>query len=269
MITCELEEHVLSRNGCNLHYWLTGPKSKPLLVFTHGAWINHHEFETQIPAFCEQYRILLWDVRGHGLSRPAKPFFTVKEAVQDLLALLDIQQTNQAILLGHSMGGNLIQEVVFYHPERVKALICLDCTCNTMKLNSLEAFAVKMVRPILGIYPYKILRRQAANITSVKSEVRQEIYDLFEGLPKSDYINIMMELTFCLHEEPNYRIEKPLLIIVGDQDRTGNIRKVAPIWAKRDAGSQLVIVPNAGHAVNMEQPDIVNRTILEFLNKIK
>jgi 3-oxoadipate enol-lactonase len=262
-----LEEKVLSRNGCELHYWLAGPKNLPLMVMTHGAWINHLEFEPQLADFSRYYRLLLWDVRGHGLSRPADPDFSVKEAVQDLLALLYSQKEESAILLGHSMGGNLSQEVVFYHPERVRALVCIDCTCNTLRLNPVETFMVRMARPIFKAYPLNALRSQSANIVSDQPAVRQKLYDLLEGLTKDEYVNVMTELTACLHYEPNYQIKKPLLIIVGDLDKTGNIRKVAPIWAERDKGSELVIIPNAGHAVNLDQPELVNQHVLSFLKK--
>ena len=262
-----LEENVLTRNGCELHYWLTGPKNRPLMIMTHGASINHLEFEPQLADFAKQYRLLLWDVRGHGLSRPADPHFSVKEAVQDLIALLDSQKVDSAILLGHSMGGNLIQEVAFHHPERVRALVCVDCTCNTLKLNPLETFGVKMARPILDLYPSNIMFRQSANISSEKPAVRQELYGMLSG-SKADFINVMVELTECLHYEPGYKIKNPLLIIVGDKDKTGNIRKVAPIWAERDKGSQLVIIPNAGHMVNMDEPELFNQHVLNFLKEI-
>ncbi len=267
MNTIQLEEHVLTRNGCDLHYWLTGHINNPLMVMTHGAWINHQEFEPQLTDFSQHYRLLLWDVREHGASRPANPHFSVKEAVQDLIALLDSQKANSTILLGHSMGGNLIQEFAFQHPERVKALVCVDCTCNTLKLNPLEAFAVKMARPLLGIYPSDTLRRQSADISAEQPATRQKLYEMLNG-SKADYINVMVELTECLHYEPDYHITNPLLIIVGDKDKTGNIRKVAPIWHERDKGSTFVIVPNAGHAVNIDEPELFNQHVLEFLQKI-
>jgi 3-oxoadipate enol-lactonase len=236
------------------------------MIMTHGAWINHHEFEPQVESFAKQYRLLLWDVRGHGLSRPADPRFSVKEAVQDLITLLDLQKVDRAILLGHSMGGNLIQEVAFCHPERVKALICVDCTCNTLKLNPFETLSVKMARPILELFPANIFRSQSANISTEQPAIHKKLYEMLSG-SKADYINVMVELTECLHYEPQYQIRKPLLIIVGDKDRTGNIRKVAPIWAERDKGSKLVIIPKAGHMVNMEKPELFNQHVLNFLKE--
>jgi pimeloyl-ACP methyl ester carboxylesterase len=167
MVDFPLVHYVLRRNGCDLHYWMTGSHHHPLVVLTHGAWIDHTEFESLVPALKDKYRLLLWDVRGHGLSKPADPRFSIHEAMLDMLALIDTQQTGQVILIGHSMGGNLSQEIVFYHPERVQALVCVDCTCNTLKLTSIEKIIMKLAFPLLHLYPYEVFRKQAANISAL------------------------------------------------------------------------------------------------------
>ena len=85
----QLSESVLERNGCPLHYWTGGSDGKPLVVFTHGAGVDHHTFDRLVPLVAEHYRVLTWDVRGHGLSRPMGQNFSVPLAVEALLAILD------------------------------------------------------------------------------------------------------------------------------------------------------------------------------------
>jgi pimeloyl-ACP methyl ester carboxylesterase len=111
--TMKLTEEIMERNGARIHYWISGKTGKPLVVFTHGVTIDHREWEVTLPLVGEQFRILTWDVRGHGLSRPSR--YTLKDAEEDLLAILDSLQVEQAIFVGHSMGGNLHQELVFHH----------------------------------------------------------------------------------------------------------------------------------------------------------
>ena len=100
----EMTEGLLEREGCCLHYWLGGPSEAPLVVFTHGATVDHHEWDATLPLVSEKYRLLVWDVRGHGLSRPAP--FNLAQGVDDLLAILDRLQVKEAVFVGHSMGGN-------------------------------------------------------------------------------------------------------------------------------------------------------------------
>ncbi len=268
MTDFHLTHQILQHNGCNLHYWTSGSPDKPLVILTHGAWIDHTEFEGLLPALADRYRLLLWDVRGHGFSKPADPRFSIQTAMLDLLALMDANQADQAILIGHSMGGNLSQEVVFYHPERVRTLVCVDCTCNTQRLTNIEKFSLKIAFPLFHLYPFALLRRQAADISASTPEAQKQLYKMLAQSSKADYIHILKETSLCLHYEPGYRIEKPLLIIVGDEDKTGNIRKIAPIWANRDKGSTLAIIPKAGHAVNLDQPAEFNQCVISFLNKV-
>jgi len=62
---------ILEINGCPLHYWTGGKADAPLLVFTHGATIDHHEWDATLQIVGGGFRVMAWDLPGHGLSRPA------------------------------------------------------------------------------------------------------------------------------------------------------------------------------------------------------
>jgi 3-oxoadipate enol-lactonase len=260
----ELTENTLERNGCVLHYWTGGKAGAPLVVFTHGATIDHHEWDATLPLVGEHFRILAWDMRGHGLSRPAG--FDFVEARLDLLALLDSLGVEQAILVGHSMGGNLHQEVVFHHPERVKALAMLDCTWNTMQLSASDRFWLKAADPIFKLYPYKTLLDQSVAVSATSKESRELLRESMQLLNKEEYVHVLMDASSCLRYDPDYKITKPLLLMMGDREATGNIRKAMPLWAKHD-GVELVVIPNARHAANLDQPEIFHRYLLDFLQR--
>ncbi len=261
-----MDEYVLQRDGCDIHYWIGGPEGRPLVVLTHGAAIDHREFEPQLPALTEEYRLLAWDVRSHGLSRPSRPGFSIRRAVEDIVALMDEAGYGQATLLGHSMGGNIGQEVVFHYPDRIQALAMLGCTCNTCKLSTLETLGVRMAPAILRLYPYELLKRQSAQASSVKPEVQQWLYQAFGQMTKEEFVAILTATILCLHYEPDYRITRPMLLAHGNGDRTGNIRKVAPRWAARDPNCHYVVIPEAGHAANLDNPGYFNNVLIEFLH---
>jgi 3-oxoadipate enol-lactonase len=259
----ELVEGLLPRNGFAVHYWTGGQAPAPLVVFTHGATVDHHEWGATVPLVGEHFRVLTWDVRGHGLSRPAP--FALDGAVDDVLALLDALQAEQAVFIGHSMGGNLHQELVFHHPERVKAMAFLDCTWNFQKLSAVEAFSLGVAGPIFKVYPHGMLVDQSLAATATSKASQELLRPAMESLSKDEFVQIMMATSKCLHYEPGYRINKPLLLMVGDKDATGNIRKVMPIWAAQEPDCRFVVIPNAAHAANLDAPDFFHRTLLEFL----
>lgn len=259
-----LLEHVLERRGCAIHYWLGGDPTGPSVVFTHGATIDHHEWDATLPIVGQRYRVLAWDVRGHGLSRPAP--LVMAEAVEDLLAILDRHDVAQATLVGHSMGGNLHQEFVFHHPDRVASVVCVGCTWNFQKLSPWESLMLRMVEPILKVYPYQWLRDQSVTATATSTASQDLLRAAMGSLTKDEFIQITMATTYCLHYEPGYKIDKPLLLMVGDKDFTGNIRKVMPKWARQELDCRFLVIPNAKHAANLDAPDVFHEELMQFLS---
>jgi 3-oxoadipate enol-lactonase len=259
----ELIENVLDHNGCPIHYWIGGKADAPLVLFMHGATIDHHEWDTSLPLVeAAGFRVLAWDMRGHGLSRPAS--FDFNAARADLLAMLDNLGVEQAILVGHSMGGNLNQEFTYHHPERVRALAMLDCTWNFMQLSSSDKFWLKAADPIFKLYPYKTLIDQSVAVSAISKDAQELMRKAMQQLSKDEFVHILMNSTQCLRYEPDYKIGKPLLLMMGDKEATGNIRKAMPQWAKHES-VELVIILNAKHAANLDQPEIFHKYLLDFL----
>lgn len=261
----ELEHLTLERGGALIHYWLGGKASAPLVVFTHGATIDHHEWDITLPLAAQKFRILTWDVRGHGLSRPAK--FTLEDTLLDLLALLDICQAEQVFLVGHSMGGNIHQEFAFRYPERVRAMICLDCTWNFQRLTTFEKAMLSSAKQIFNLYSYENLIKQSLDATVTSPSGREVLEKAMRVQSKDEYVQIMMDLALCLHEEPEYQFSKPLLLLMGEKESTGNIKKAMPVWAKHESNCRLVIIPDAKHCANLDNPDFFHRELFRFLEE--
>jgi 3-oxoadipate enol-lactonase len=264
------QPQVLTRTGSPLHYWLhDGPADRPLIVFTHGAGCDHRMFDEQVTALSGKYRVLTWDVRGHGLSRPIGDAFTLRIVVDDLLAILDQLGVQQAIIGGQSMGGNVAQEVCFLHPDRVLAMLLIDCVCNTNALSAFERWAVSLTPTILRWYPYETLLRQSANSISAQPNVRQYIYEAMKVIPKEDIVTIMQETTGALHPDPDYRIPKPFLLVRGEYDNAGAIKKQGAAWAAREPNCKSVIIPKAGHNSHQDNPAEFNRVMLDYLSQLE
>jgi 3-oxoadipate enol-lactonase len=261
-------EQVIERDGCLLHYWLTGSQEQPLIVFTHGAGLDHRAFEAQVQLVAQEYHVLTWDVRGHGLSQLTGKKFKICDTVYDLLALLNQLSCEQATFVGHSMGGNIHQELVFHYPQRVKALVMLGCTCNTLKLSWLEALQIQIASPLLRLYPWELLVQQMVRVTVLQPKYRAYVQQAFHQMTKQDFISVITEMTtHILHYEPGYHITQPLLLAHGDRDVTGNISKIAPVWAAREPNCRYQVIPNAGHAANLDNPEVFNSLLLDFLHE--
>jgi 3-oxoadipate enol-lactonase len=263
---CATNEQIVERNGCLLHYWLTGSEDKPLIIFTHGAGLDRHEFDAQVPLIAQEYRVLTWDVRGHGRSQLRGKEFTIRDALNDLIAILEQLGCDQATFVGHSMGGNIHQELAFYYPSSVRALVMLGCTCNTLKLSPLEMLQTQIAIPLLKLYPWNLLKHQIVQVSASSVEAKAYLNRAFQQISKHNFIAAIAELTKVLHYEPGYRIMQPLLLTHGDNDLTGNIKKIASVWASREPNCRYQVIPQAGHAANLDNAKFFNTLLLDFLH---
>lgn len=114
----------LTANGIRLHY-LDWGGSGPVLVLIHGGLDNAHIFDDLAPAFTDHFRVIAYDLRGHGHSEAKGPFDTTTRA-EDLHGLMDSLGIARAHLAGWSMGGNDITAMAETHPERVDSIVYLE-----------------------------------------------------------------------------------------------------------------------------------------------
>lgn len=251
--------------GCALRYRIDGPPGAPLVVFSHGATADHTMFDDQVAVVTERYRMLRWDLRGQGASRPADPPFNCRRAAEDLAALLDHLGEAKVALVGQSIGGNVGQEFIFLHPERCAAALFLGCTCSTWKLGWADKLLLKIAPSLLAFYSAKSLRETAAKGSAVTQKARDDLLRMMTPLTKDEVVLIFSEITRGLHYEPGYTIGCPILIAHGAHDDLGNIKKVAAPWAARDHAPPPAVIENAGHCANMDNPEAFNRVMMDFL----
>jgi 3-oxoadipate enol-lactonase len=260
-----LTEHILERKGCPIHYWEGGQPGKPLVVFTHGMCVDHHSFDPHVAVVAEKYRVMTWDVRGHGLSQPVGEPFSVPLAVEDLLAILDLLGCQQAAFIGHSNGTYITQELAFRYPDKVLAMVVADGTCITWQHSAFENWLVRISPGLMSLYPYETLKKASLTYASTRKDIQDYTYAAFSILSKKDFIALNAGMASALHAEPGYRISAPLLLLHGAQDKMGDIAKIAPQWCAREPNCQYEVIPDARHFAPLEQPERFNRLVMAFL----
>jgi 3-oxoadipate enol-lactonase len=262
-----LTQHVFEYDGCPIYYHLAGSPERPLVVFTHGAAMDHRMFKAQIPVVAQHYRVLLWDVRGHGQSRPDGGDFSIRRAVDDLRALLDRLGYEQAAFVGHSMGGYISQELLFHYPERVMTLVTINSSCLTLKHSSPTIYSMRWSPLLFSLIPYSLLVWVAALYITVTAEVRAYVEQVLSRHTKKEFITIWAAVMNCLHEEPDYHVQQPVLATYGQNDPLGFglMKRQAQIWSRQNPNCRCVEIPRAGHNAHQENPGFFNRILLDFL----
>ena len=261
------EARVIDRAGCKLHYWVEGPEDAPVVVLTHGATLDHRMFDPQMASLTARFRVIRWDLPGHGASKPAPARFTLGSAVQDLVAILARENIEDVTLIGQSMGGDLCQEFLFQYPGRVQRIVLIGCVPVIRSTGLLAPLRSRWAAFKMRIVPLARFRRQVAGNAAVDPKVQAYALRCLEGMSRHDLVATWKAIGSAAHEEINYQLPCPALMIVGEQDAVGNgwVRQAALAWAKREPTAQLAAIPAAGHITNMDAPEEVTAQILSFL----
>lgn len=266
-------------NDARLYYRESG-EGFPL-VFTHGLGGDHTNWNLQVPAFRERYRVVVWDCRGHGRSEVTASGYTIGGFVDDLGALLDHLGIARAHLAGLSMGGWITWRFALAHPERCAALALSDSAGvleaatpeEIEKKKSLflasAAIAEKQGRaPLVDATLALMFSPQflAANPAAVLP-VRRRI----EADPGLGYARTIRGLFANLWDRPEGsgfdqlgRLAAPTLVLAGELDQLTPLPTQRAL-ARAIPGTRLEIIPRAGHVPCIEQPELWNRLVGEFL----
>src|SRR4051812_5531909 len=255
----------LVRPDATIHYEITGPAGAPTVVLLHGSTLDRHSWDRQVEVLRSDYRVVVPDLRGHGEST-LEGRFGFDAAVEDVLALLDEVGGERVALVGLSLGGNIAQEVVYRRPDAVEALVVADATCNTAPRGPLEVPMSMGYLAASAVTPRARYLEQAVAVTARDEAGRQYVRDVNEGRSVSEIVQILGSLIGeALPPDAGYRLPVPTLLVHGDGDRVGDIADSTGAWAAREPLAAVVVVPEAGHASNQDNPEVFNAALTAFL----
>ncbi len=263
----KLMEHKLieSEHG-PIQYWVSG-EGNDYIVFTHGALMDGALFRYQLDFFKKDFTLITWDVPAHGRSRPY-PHFSLKEAADRLIDILNQEEIKRVHLVGQSMGGYIAQIVAREYTERVKSITTIGSSpIQPRYYSKLDNWLLKLTPSVLRLYPYSLLVRTIARQVSAREEGRSYALQTLKKHSKSEIVNIMKEVYTGIQE---YRDDKalgvPIYITYGEHDKTGKVQAYCTEWAKREH-LPLEIIPHAAHNANMDNPLFFNRVLKNHLTR--
>ncbi len=264
-----LTEYVLEREGCLIHYWVGGLENRPLIVLMHGATMDHRMFNAQIEALTPEYRVLVWDARGHGKSQPLGKDFSLETCASDMLAILDKTGVEKAVFGGQSLGGYIAQHIYIIAPHRMTAAIIIGSTPLAKAYSKFDIWALKATMPLFRIWPYGHLTKTIARYTAITEPVRRYSLAASRQISHQNFLRIWKAVTLAVDEKgrAGFTINVPLLLMRGQFDRTGSIRRDMPHWSKAEPCAYYHVIPEAGHNANQDNPIFTNERLLEFLHQ--
>jgi 3-oxoadipate enol-lactonase len=251
-----------------IRYWTAGDARAPTVVCTHGVTLDHHAFAPQVPVLCDAgYRVVTWDLRGHGTSQPMGRSFGFRAAADDLCDVLDHAGADRAVLVGQSFGGFVAQELCRRTPQRVVALVLI----GTPALGDRPAWpymALQWMRPFaLRLWPERHLRRVLPTFMSAQPDVQRYVAHATRSLSREALIRVTAAALEALgHHDPTIELHVPTLLARGEREDTVIGRMISG-WAARDGQARCVVIRDAGHLANLDNQVSFNDTLLAFLRE--
>jgi 3-oxoadipate enol-lactonase len=244
--------------------------SGPLLVFLHGIGGNRSNWHGQFAAFAPYFTVVAWDARGYGQSDDYDGPLDALDFAHDLRRLLDHYGAPTAHLVGLSMGGTIAQDFYSVYPERVATLVLCDTSdgLNMTRTPEQRAEFIRLrIAPLLaGKEPRDMAPTVADTLIGRRSSraAWQRLVDSMSALHKASYIKAVQANTSRTDYPDAHQIRVPTLLVFGEDDRL-TPPALGQAMQTKIPGAALVIIPTAGHLSNIEQPEVFNRVVLDFL----
>ena len=290
---------VVTDDGVRLHVEVDDAASGPTVVFAHGFTARLAEWELQRAALRGRARLVLWDQRGHGRSAATPlPDATIDRTGRDLGQVLDaVVPTGPVVLAGHSMGGMSIMALARQRPElfgsRVVGVFLLATSAGGLVETGLLGWLVKVIR-WLGLLPLYLRGLQLVAPLLERFRRRGSVFGrwftrrLLFGRDDADQANVRLVqslleetpfpvtaafyATFLDHDETAslpVLSRVPVTVVAATHDRLTPVAHGRRIAEEIGANAELVVVPGAGHSVNLTRTEIVDRALLELLERVE
>ncbi len=252
-------------NNVETYYEIHGDRFP--LVLIHGVGACHKLWQPQIEPFSKHFKVIVYDVRGHGESSGYSEKYSVKLFASDLKVLLDELGVAKAHICGLSMGGLIAQQFAIDYPTMVDKLVLAGTFCHTPIWGKiLIAFAKALNRVVLTF----ISMEQNAKIGAkglFKKKEQEELREFFikevTKISKKEYFKVI-NATYAFDSLNRLKgIRAPTLILNAEGEK--HERRQAEIMHREIKNSRKELILDTFHASNLEKPEEFNRLILEFL----
>ena len=259
---------IVPLEGTTMHYEESG--RGPAMVLVHAGIADRRMWGSQAREFSKGFRVVRPDLRGFGQTRrPNIPY----SDVTDLEALLSALEISDAALVGSSMGGGVVLDLVLRDPDRVRAMVLAGATLSGLQFEDEATF--DGWRAAASAFDRGDLEEAA--------RIEYEMWVVGVGRPpnsvKSTVQGLVVDMLLASYADPEVEkiesdspaierlgeIAVPTLVLAGAHDRP-DILRAADILAEEIAGARKVIVPRTAHLLNLERPATFNGILREFFD---
>lgn len=260
---------ITTTDDVSLYYRIDGPEGAPCLILSNSLATDIRMWDPQLDAFTASHRVLRYDTRGHGSSGLSPAGFDFRTLAGDVVQLMDSLDIPTADMAGISMGGMTGLATALLAPGRIRKLVCCDARAdapdmyrsiwdgNIARLH--EGGIGPLCEPTMERWFTPSFRQDPANAATLDL-----VRDMISKTPEAGYelaARCLQSLDLLPHLGG---IHCPTLYVVGEADPAAPIAVMQDMADKTPDGS-LVIIQNAAHLSNIEQPAAFSKAVSAFL----
>lgn len=263
MYNTQLIANVLSADNVPIAYAVYGPVTDPAVVFVHGWSCDSRYWHNQIPYFSKKYRVITVDLAGHGNSGFGRKVYTTEAFGQDVAAVLRQLDVKRAVLVGHSMGGEVILYAAKISPERVIGLVGVD-TLEDLGMVYPDEVKNSIYEPIAADFVPEVQKfvRTMFPANADKALVEAVARDM-SSAPQDVALSSMKEY---------FKVSDPELI----KDLKVPLKSVnADLWPTNVEGNkklvlsyEMALMKGHGHFIMLEDPSQFNALLEQMINRV-
>ena len=256
----------IAAGDITVHYDLTGPVGAPVVLFANSIGTSFHIWDTQAARLAERYRVLRYDMRGHGLSGVTPAPYSMDRLADDALALLDALGIERAHVCGLSIGGMMAQRLAAKAPQRVGSLVLCD-TASRIGPPSVWEDRIAAIRAggLSSIAQGVMARWFTERFRAERPEQVNGFVAMLSRTTDEGYIGCASAIRDADLRDDAARIASPTLVVVGDQDLATPPALVREL-AEAIPGARFAVIADAAHIPCVEQAEALTVQLLDFLD---
>ncbi len=244
-------------------YYIEDLAGKDWIVFIHAAFVDHRMFEKQFEYFSGKYNLLAVDILGHGKSVKAKKGDSIEKMSDWINQIFEKRNIKAAHFVGVSLGAVFVQDFANKYESKVLSLACFggydinDFDFEKQKGNNKEQMKMMMK----AMFSIKWFAKANKKISAYTKEAQEEFYNLNLQFKKKSF-KYLAKLKNLVNKFPNKQRQYKLLIGCGEHDIANEI-EIVNEWARKEQCAK-VILKEAGHCANMDNPKEFNNCLQQF-----
>ena len=263
-----LVRHIIPVLDCDLAvYHRPGSSSKGHIIFYHGACGRSQMWAHQYDAF-ERFDLYFVNVRGQGESPMKAGLPDLEGAVQDVDAILSYFQLDKVILVGHSWGGNPLQEYTYRHPERVLALVMVDSWGQHRYLSDKERNRIKYSSLMYKTIPWKLIADKNSKMCTDNPITRELVKTAIIETGRDVFLNLGITGFLAVHEIEGYHGNPPMLLVRGENDFPKHLKMIYDGIIALNPNARQVTISDSKHQPMNDHPKEFNQIVGDFFEEV-